>query len=111
MENLETKIYDLENEIEALESKIEDFELDPYDLEDIYCEALDCEGPVNVCGMEFNASDILREMDPTAYRCGLVDFVDGMDKTEAEEYQEMVEQLEEMKEELEDLENEFEGEE
>jgi predicted nucleic acid-binding Zn-ribbon protein len=107
-EMLEKQIYDLENEIAALENEIADYEIDPYDFEDEYCEALDCEGPVSVCGFEFNPSDILKEMDPTAYRCGLVDYVDSIDINDLDEFSAMAEKLEEMKEELSLLEEELE---
>lgn len=30
--------------------------------------------PVVVCGVEFDASRILRELDPIAYRCAVADF-------------------------------------
>jgi hypothetical protein len=34
---------------------------------------------VLVCGMEMDAVYVLREMDPTAFRCGMVDFLDSED--------------------------------
>lgn len=47
-------------------------EVDTYD-EDQYDELLDQDGPVRVAGLEFNPSQILKELDPTAYRCGFND--------------------------------------
>ena len=38
----------------------------------------DCEGPVELCGMTYSASHVLREVDPTAYRCGFNDYVDSL---------------------------------
>ena len=38
-----------------------------------YDEILDEEGAVNVAGMKFYPSDILKNCDPIAYRCGLSD--------------------------------------
>jgi hypothetical protein len=47
--------------------------------EEMYDEMLDdCEGPVTVCGMTYSASHVLREVDPTAYRCGFNDYVDSL---------------------------------
>ena len=37
----------------------------------------DCYGDVEVCGMQMDAARILREMDPTAYRCGYNDWSDS----------------------------------
>lgn len=34
-------------------------------------------GPVKVAGIEWDASRVLREMDPIAFRCGLFDYLDG----------------------------------
>ena len=46
--------------------------------EEMYDEMLDdCEGPVELCGMTYSASQVLREVDPVAYRCGFNDYVDS----------------------------------
>ena len=95
-------------EIAAKEKEAENFELDPDDYEDSYKESLDSEGPVNVAGMQFDASRIIEELDPTAYRCGLVDYVDSIDKAEDAGYIELTEELETLEDELSDLESELE---
>jgi hypothetical protein len=56
---------------------------------DAYDEYLD-EYPgdtVNVCGIEFDRSRILRELDPTAYRCYFADWLDtqGIDSDELDD--------------------------
>ena len=46
---------------------------------EMYEEMLDdCEGPVELCGMTYSASHVLREVDPTAFRCGFNDYVDSL---------------------------------
>jgi len=47
------------------------------DAEERYDSLLDDDGAVEVAGLPFDPSRILRELDPTAYRCGLLDFIDG----------------------------------
>uniref|UniRef100_A0A6M3L9T8 Uncharacterized protein n=2 Tax=viral metagenome TaxID=1070528 RepID=A0A6M3L9T8_9ZZZZ len=48
---------------------------EPVDLEGMYKEMLDeCYGTVQICGMEYDASYVLKEIDPTAYRCGMSDY-------------------------------------
>ena len=49
-----------------------------------YNESLNDEGDVVVCGLAFLPSDVLKEMDPTAYRCGFSDYLDflGVDSDE-----------------------------
>ena len=55
---------------------------------DAYDEELDELYPVDVAGMQFLASRVLREVDPTAYRCGFWDWLDsqGIDSDSLDEY-------------------------
>lgn len=97
-------------EIKAKQNEIDNFEINPCDFEEEYCEMLNEDGLVKVAGLSFDADQIIRELDPTAYRCGLNDFVDGIDKEDVEEYQKLLEELEELENELSDLETELEEE-
>jgi len=46
--------------------------------DDSYREWLDSmDGPIVVCGIEFDASRILEELDPIAYNCGYSDYADA----------------------------------
>jgi hypothetical protein len=45
---------------------------------DYYDSMLDSEGLVTVAGMIFYPSDVLKKMDPTAYRCGFNDYMDAI---------------------------------
>jgi peptidoglycan hydrolase CwlO-like protein len=109
MENLQAKIEEVKRQIKSKQAEIDNFEIDPDEFEEQYCEMLDEEGPVKVVGLTFDASAIIREMDPTAYRCGLNDYVDGIDKADVKAYQELEEELEELESELSDLEEELEN--
>lgn len=52
-------------------------ELFPSDMGDEYCEMLtEVYGTVLVAGHEFDAGAVVREMDPIAFRCGMLDWVD-----------------------------------
>lgn len=44
-----------------------------------YESLLDEEGPVRVDGICFDRSRILRELDPHAYRIGVIDYADACD--------------------------------
>ena len=46
-------------------------------------------GHVRVCGMEMDAVKVLEECDPIGFRQGLLDYVDGLDKSDYEEYGEL----------------------
>lgn len=49
-----------------------------YELDQDYAVMLDeCYGTVKICSYEYDAAHALREIDPTAYRMGFLDWVDG----------------------------------
>ena len=105
---IEAKIAELAQQAKALQSQIDGFELDPDDYTEQYDDMLDeCHG--DFLGM--NASYILKEMDPTAYRCGLLDYLDDLDQDEEkmknDDYTEWTEELEEIESKIEELEDEL----
>ena len=106
MDNISTEIVELREEISELESDRDDIEIDPDTVEDQYIDMLNSEGPVTVCGMEFDPARILQELDPTAYNCGLGDYVSGLDVEETEEYKELTEQIDNLEDKITDLESE-----
>lgn len=88
---------------EMLEARIKE-ELTPVDDEKYYAAALDDIYPVVEIGyLTFSPSQIVRELDPTAFRCGMNDYLDGDDSLEeiaddwyrADEVQKLREQIEE----------------
>lgn len=106
-------IIELKAAIESKKAEIKEkqAEMDSFEYEssyDEYNDYLDSEGPVNVLGMEFYPSDILKNCDPVAYRCGKIDFDSNFDITEVEEYIQLDNEREELEDELEDLEAELE---
>ena len=107
-QQIEAKIAELAAQAKALQAQIDSFELDPEDYAEQYDEMLD-EVHGDFLGM--NASYILKEMDPTAYRCGLLDYLDGLDqddeKMKNDDCVELIEELEEIESEIEELEDEM----
>lgn len=54
-------------------------EIDPEDYTDQYEEMLDeIYGDVDIAGYTYGTSYALKELDLTAYRCGLLDYVDSL---------------------------------
>lgn len=50
-----------------------------YDLEQMYDEMLDdCYGVVEVAGITYDTSRVLKECDPIAYRLGMNDYADSL---------------------------------
>ena len=107
---IEAKIAELAAQAKALQNQIDGFELDPDDYADQYEEMLD---DVHGEFLGMNASYILKKMDQTAYRCGLLDYLDGLDQDEEkmknDDYAELIEELEETKSKIEELEEELEN--
>ena len=53
------------------------------DMADRFEEMLnDCYGTVSVAGMEYGTARALKELDPVAYRCWLLDYIDGAEVDE-----------------------------
>ena len=49
------------------------------ELEEMHDEMInECSEPVNCWGEEFEPADVLKTMDPVAYRCSLMDYIDSM---------------------------------
>ena len=97
------RIEELKKDIADLKKQIDNFELDPYDYEGDYCNMLDEQGYVHIGSLTFSPSEIVRELDETAYQCGLDDYVDSLDVKDDSDYQKLEEELEELEDELADL--------
>lgn len=53
------------------------------DTEELYANMLDdVYGEVEIAGMSFQTSRALKELDPTAFRCGMVDYIDSLSLVE-----------------------------
>ena len=57
--------------------------LNPLDTEVLYADMLDeCYGECEIAGMKFTTSRALKELDPTAFRCGEADYIDSLSLVE-----------------------------
>ena len=116
IELLQAEIQMKEHAIRKIQAQIKDkqtqqnnIECDPDDLADQFDECLDEAGSIKVAGCTFYPSQILKECDPVAYRCGLNDFADSeFDKEDTEEYQSLQEEIYQLESDIEDLESEIE---
>lgn len=112
MSELETKrkeLTALEDQIRAKQSEIDNFEYTATESEyDEWLDEMDgLSSTIEVCGCTFYPSDILKNCDPTAYRCGKSDYESEKDLDDVEEYADLKNELEELENEKEDLENEI----
>ena len=81
-------------EFETIE-EAEEYIRDEYAPE-LYDDYLNEQGEINICGLTYSPSEVLKEVDPIAYRCGYNDFCDSFyDEIEEEEEEEEDEDEEE----------------
>lgn len=99
----------LEDQKKAKQKELDSFELDPEDYTEQYDSDLDELNEINIGSLTYSASYVLKNIDETAYRCGLNDYVDSLDKEEQKEYKELESELEQIEEELDDAQAEFEA--
>lgn len=98
--NKQVEIESKQNEINSFEYECSDDEFSDY-IDSIYPE-------VNIGSLSFNPSEIMKELDPTAYRCGKSDYESEYDLDDCEEYTDLKGDLENLESDLEDLESELE---
>jgi hypothetical protein len=105
------ELEDLESELKDLETELED--RDEFNRDDYYNsfdESLDDGDSITVAGIEFEPSDILKECDPTAYRCYFNDYVSYYEDEENDKISEMEQDITDKKEEVTDKEQEIQSE-
>lgn len=109
-ENLVRERDELEVEVGDLKIDIDQFDRSEYASEDLYDVWLDeMDGLVSVAGLQYQASDILKQVDPIAYRTGFNDYVDTLRDEDFQEYCDMVENRDELDESIEDLNDQIEN--
>ena len=116
VEMKEHEIHKLQAQIADKEKQQKQIELDPDDFADQFDDMLDESIPeIEIGTLTYSPSHVLKNVDPVAYRCGLNDFVDGMDIEDSEEYNALQEEIDDIREEIyhlksdiEDLESEIE---
>lgn len=109
LETLEIVIEQKQNELYDLDLQIDNFEPDLHDhydecLDDIYFEEVN---QISFISLP-SPSELLKEHDPIAYRCGYADFAGNFDFEELEEYRDLLEQKEEMENDIEDIKEQIE---
>ena len=115
IELLRAEVEMKEQEIRKMQAMIADkekqqsqIELDPDDYVTQFDESLDESIPeIEIGSLTYSPSHVLKKVDPTAYRCGLNDFVDSLDVEDSEQYKELQEQIDSLEDNISDLESEL----
>ena len=103
-EEEEDSLEDLKQQIKDLELQLDRFEItNYYTEEDFYKDEIDDSKTVTISGCVFIYLDILKEMDPVAFKQYYLDECADMDKEDQPAYQELVAELEDLKERYDDL--------
>lgn len=97
--NVSQQIKDKQHEIDYFEYSCTDDEFSDW-IDSIYPE-------VNIGSLTFSPSDVMKQLDPVAYRCGKADFESNYDLDDCEEYTELQDELESLEDQLFDLESEL----
>jgi prefoldin subunit 5 len=116
LRGLRIELLDTERDLDEVQTEVDNFEIDEDNYEEQYCEMLNEDGDIMIGSLRFTPSDVLNEMDPTAYSIGLSDYVDSLDIDDDPEYEKLKEDLESLEENkerteemIEELEEELEG--
>jgi len=104
---LEKAIEEKKKEIGEKVKELDNFELDPENYRDEFDEILDSEGDIIIGSLHYSPSAVLKTIDPTAYNCGLLDYVNSIPKENTKEYLSLEVELAELEYELEELEEEL----
>lgn len=107
IETLNAQLIIARNNLKAKQAEMEAYEITRSEYE--YKQYLnDVYGTVEVCGHTFESGDLLEDADPTAFRCGLNDWIDSLDKEDEDDYKELMEEEEELENEISELEEKIE---
>jgi predicted nucleic acid-binding Zn-ribbon protein len=116
IELLQAEIQMKEHAIRKMQAQIADkekqqsnIEIDPDDFADQFDDSLDESIPeIEIGCLTYSPSHVLKNVDPTAYRCGLLDYVDSTYSIEdLDEYKALQEEIDQLQSDIEDLENQI----
>ena len=94
----------LKRDIAIAQKEVDCFEYEVTEAE--YDDFLDdCYPTVELMGMTFYPSDVLKSCDPIAYHCSKSEYESNFDLDDCQEYQDLIAELEDLESELEDLES------
>ena len=101
---LNDQVAELEESIEDLDHEIDNFDVSDYYTESEFLDMLnESYGDVDICGFSFGAGDALERLDPTAFRCAYVDYLDSVEPENIGTYVDLVEERDDLQNELDDL--------
>ena len=110
VEMKEHEIHKMQSQIADKEKQQEQIELDPDDYEDQFDESLDDSIPeIEIGCLTYSPSHVLKNVDPTAYRCSLNDYADSVfDASDSDEYKALQDEIAQLESDIEDSESEIE---
>jgi hypothetical protein len=109
-----TKIKTMEDFKRELEEKKESLKNIEKEIDSFYCEEFveesqyddfidDMTGDIEILGMTYCASRVLKEIDPIAYKCCFSDYCDSLEKDSFPEYQDLLEKRDDLESEIDEI--------
>lgn len=116
IELLQAEIQMKEHAIRKMQAQIADkekqqsnIEIDPDDFADQFDDSLDNSTPeIEIGCLTYLPSHVLKNVDPTAYRCSLNDFVDSLDVEDSDEYKALQSEIDDIQYEIDQLQSDIE---
>ncbi len=107
-DNLNEALIDAERALDKAQRALDDFEPDDDEAHERYDEYMqEVYGDIEVCGIRMDALDVLKHMDPVAYRTGFNDWMDGEDKSTFDGYSDLEDAVTEAQDEVDRIQNEI----
>jgi chaperonin cofactor prefoldin len=106
-EQIEQQIHAIEKQIEVLQKDLDTMEVSDFYDEDDFEEFLNDE-TVSIGNLTYGQGDVLKSVDPTAFRCAYNDHLDTLDIEDFDAYTDVQSEIEELESELEDLQEQLE---
>ena len=106
LDALNSQLEELQAELSSKQTELENFEYEATD--DEYDDFLDEVNPdISIGSLTYSPSQVLKSVDPVAYRCGKSEYEADYDLGSCEEYTDLQEEVEDLENQIEDLETEI----
>lgn len=106
LDTLNAQLEELQAELNSKQHSLDNFAYEADESEfDIYLN--DLYGTVEVAGYTMDTSTVLKECDPTAYRCEMANYEANYNLDSSDEYNELKEEVEDLENQISDLESEI----
>lgn len=106
LDTLNAQLEELQAELNGKQSELDNFGYEATDEEyDDYLDEIN--GDVSIGTLTYSTSEVLKSVDPTAYRCGKSEYESDYDLDNCDEYTDLKGEVEDLESQIEDLESQI----